>query len=163
MECEESASGRLITLLASHQIIGIDTSVFLYHFEASQRYLPVTTVLLSHVQSGKIRGIISTVTIMETTVRPWQLEREAAARQYELYLSHFPNMTIFDVDRHVARRAAQLRASHRLHPADALHLATAVVHGATCFITNDYALRRMSDLLTIIILDDLFEEDSGVK
>ncbi len=155
MADNRSPQERLIGLLAAHQAIGIDTSVFLHHFGSSLPYLPITTALLSHVQSGKIRGVISTVTIMEVTVRPWQLKREAAARQYELYLSHFPNMTLFDVDRHVARRAAQVRASHRLHPADALQIATALVHGATCFITNDYPLRRAADLLTIIMLDDL--------
>ena len=48
MEREESAQDKLIALLASHQAIGIDTSVFLHHFEASQRYLPLTTALLSH-------------------------------------------------------------------------------------------------------------------
>jgi len=161
MEREELAPDRLITLLSSHQAIGIDTSVFLHHFDASPRYLPLTTALLAQVQSGKIRGVVSTVTIMETTVRPWQLGRDAAARQYELYLSRFPNLAIFDVDRHVARRAAQLRASHRLRPADALQVATALVHGATCFVTNDYALRRMSDALTVIILDDLLDLGPG--
>jgi len=81
--------------------------------------------------------------------------------QYVFSLSHFPNLTVFDVDRCVARRAAQLRASHRLRPADELQVATAFMHGATCFIANEYGLRRMSNMLTVIILDDLFGEGSG--
>ena len=33
--------------------------------------------------------------------------REAAAREYEAILLHFPNLSVVDVDRTVARAAAQ--------------------------------------------------------
>jgi RecA-family ATPase len=58
------------------------------------------------------------------------------------------------VTRDVARRAAQLRARYRLRPADALQMATALVHGATAFVTNDRQLTRLAPVLDIITLDD---------
>ena len=60
-----------------------------------------------------------------------------------------------DVTREVARRAAQLRARYRVRPADALQAATALVHGATAFVTNDRLLERLSPVLDLVILDDL--------
>ena len=145
---------RLDERLAGHTRIGLDTSVFIYHFESHPRYLPVTQALLHAVQSGQWTAVTSTVTIMEVTVRPWQLNRPAVAREYEALLSHFPNLDVADVTRDVARQAAQLRASYRLRPADALQVATALVHGATAFITNDSQAARV-DRLAVVVLDDL--------
>lgn len=141
--------------LAGHTVLGLDTSVFIYHLEAHPRYLPLTMILLAGVQAGQWRAVTSTVTLMELTVRPWQLGRAAVAREYEALLVHFPHLTVADVTRDVARRAAQLRAIYSLRPADALQVATALVHGATVFVTNDRSLARLSPVLDVVLLDDL--------
>jgi predicted nucleic acid-binding protein len=145
---------RLRERLASHAIIGLDTSVFIYHLEGHTRYLPLTQELLAGVQAGRQRAITSTITVMELTVRPWQVGRPAVAREYEALLVHFPHLTLADVTRDVARRAAQLRARHRIRPADALHVATALVHRATGFVTNDRRLMQLSSGLDTIVLDE---------
>lgn len=146
--------GRLGERLAAHARVGLDTAVFIYHLEAHPRYLPLTREVLTGVQTGRWMAITSTVTIMELTVRPWQINRPAVAREYEALLVHFPHLTVADVTRDVARRAAQLRARERLRPADALQVATALLHSATAFVTNDKALRRLSGLLDVLVLDD---------
>ncbi len=76
------------------------------------------------------------------------------AREYEALLVHFPHLTLADVTRDVARRAAQSRARHHIRPADALHVATALVHGATAFVTNDRRLPQLSPELDTIVLDE---------
>jgi predicted nucleic acid-binding protein len=145
---------RLDERLVEHTRIGLDTSVFIYQFESHPRYLPVTRELLSGVQRGQWTAVTSTITIMELTVRPWQLDRPAVAREYEALLAHFPNLDVADVTRDVARQAARLRATYRLRPADALQVATALVYGATAFITNDSQVTRV-DQLAVILLDDV--------
>jgi predicted nucleic acid-binding protein len=145
---------RLRERLANHAIIGLDTSIFIYHLEGHPRYLPLTQELLAAVQAGRQTAITSTVTVMELTVRPWQAGRPAVAREYEALLVHFPHLTLADVTRDVARRAAQLRARHRIRPADALQVATALVHGATAFVTNDRRLMQLSPELDTIVLDE---------
>lgn len=152
--------GHLSERLASHTVIGLDTAIFIYHLEAHPRYLPLTQELLAGVQAGRWTAITSTVTVMELTVRPWQMDRPAVAREYETLLAHFPHLTLADVTRDVARRAAQLRARYRLRPADALQVATALVHGATAFVTNDRALKRLTPALDVIVLDDLIPPGS---
>ena len=91
---------------------------------------------------------------MELTVRPWQLKRPEIAYQYETVLARFPNLTLIDVTRDVARQAAQLRASYRLRPADALHAATALVSGASLLITNDRDLTRLAPTIDVLVLED---------
>ena len=82
-------------------------------------------------------------------------------RDYEVLVVHFPHLTLADVTRDVARRAAQLRARYRLRPADGLQVATALVHGATAFVTNDRQLRPLMPVLDIFILDDFAVEQGG--
>ena len=140
--------------LAEHSVVGLDTSVFIYHFEAHPRYLPLTQELLTGVQAGQWSAITSAITVMELTVHPWKIGRSAVAREYEALLIHFPNLTLVDVTRDVARRAAQLRALHNVRPADALQVAATLVENATAFVTNDRKLTRLSQVIDIILLDD---------
>jgi predicted nucleic acid-binding protein len=147
--------GRLTDRLKHHTVIGLDTPVFIYHLEAHPRYLPLTQELLTGVQAGHWAAHTSTVTLMELTVRPWQLQLPGVAREYEALLVHFPHLDVADVTRDIARQDAQLRARHRVRPVDAIQLATALVHRATAFVTNDAALTRLTPLLDVVLLNDL--------
>lgn len=137
--------------LAGHQVIGLDTAVFIYHFEAHPDYLGLTTAVLNNIQAGQQQAIASTIVIMELTVHPWRNRQPNVARQYEALLANFPNLTLHDVTRETARKAAQLRADYNLRPADALHVATALVHGATAFVSNNRQLARLESVIEPII------------
>ena len=139
--------------LANHKIVGLDTSIFIYHFEAHPTYQPLTKIVLQNVQAGEQQAVISTISLMELTVHPWRLERPEVARHYEALLTHFPNLRMADVTRDVARQAAQLRAKYNLRPADALNVATALVHGTTAYVTNDNGLKRLAPVLDVLLLD----------
>ena len=141
--------------LAKHSLIGLDTSIFIYHFEAHPTYQPLTTIILNNVQTGKLRTVVSTVAVMELTVQPWRINQPHIAQHYEALLVHFPHLALIDVTRDVARKAAQLRAAYSIRPADALHVATSIVNQATAFITNDKGLSRLHSHLEIITLDSL--------
>jgi predicted nucleic acid-binding protein len=139
--------------LAAHAIIGLDTCIFIYHLEDHPRYRPLTQELLAGVQTGRQTAVTSVITVMELTVHPWQLKRSTVAREYEALLVHFPNLMLADVTRAVARRAAQLRARYGVRPADALQAATALLNGATTFVTNDRKLVRLTPELNVLILE----------
>ena len=139
--------------LEAHQVLGLDTSVFIYHLEANAKYLSLTRTVLQNIQSGRSQGVISTVTIMELTVQPWRMNRGDVARQYEVLLMNFPHLRVVEVSRDIARQAAQLRAKYNLRPADALQVATALVSGAEVWISNDKKLRRLEPEIDVIILE----------
>lgn len=146
--------GRLTDELAEHATLGIDTSPFIYQFEANPRYFSITTELLQGVRDGQWTAVVSTVTLMELTVRPWQHNEPALAERYEVALTSFPNLTLADLTLDVARQAARLRAEYRIRAADALQIGTALVHRATAFVTNNRGLIRLAPRLDIVILGD---------
>ena len=145
---------RFIERLTEHRHIGVDTAIFIYHFEQHPRYFPLTQILLSGIETRQWTAVTSSVTVMELTVRPWQRNRPEVAQAYQNALAHFPNLTLADVTQDIARQAARLRAHYRLRPADALHIATAIEHRATAFVTNDRHLTRLTPELTLITLDE---------
>ena len=144
--------------LNSHQLIGLDTSIFIYHLEANPQYLSLTQQILKSVESGQCSGGVSTVTLMELTVHPWRINRADIARQYEVLLVNFPNLRLIDVTREIARQAAQLRATYNVRPADALQVASALMCQATLWISNDKKLKRLETELEVVILEDYLGE-----
>lgn len=143
--------------LAKAKVIGLDTSVFVYFLEDNKNYAPLAQITFKGIENGKWQGVTSTITLMEITVRPWQLKNESAARKYEAVLVHFPNLTIVDVDRDVARTAAQLRAKYKVSPPDALQVAASVSFGANAFLTNDKRLAKLEDVIDVIVMGDHIE------
>lgn len=148
----------LVKRLAKAKVIGLDTSIFIYFLEDNERYSQLAQLIFTGIEKGKWQGVTSTITLMEVTVRPWQLGRELAAREYEAVLAHFPNLSVVDVDRNVARAAAQLRAKYNISPPDALQVAASLSFGAKAFLTNDKRLSRLEELTAILVLDDFVGE-----
>ena len=144
--------------LARAKVIGLDTPLFIYFLENNTRYGDLAGLTINGIEKGKWQGITSTITLMEITVRPWQLGLEAAAREYEAVLVHFPNLSIVDIDRNVARAAAQLRGKYNISPPDALQVAASLSFGAKAFLTNDKRLSKLQELIDVIVLDDFVEE-----
>ena len=143
--------------LARAKVIGLDTSIFIYFLENNARYGPLAQLTINGIEKGKWQGVTSTITLMEITVRPWQLGRESAAREYEAVLVHFPNLSVVDVDRNVARAAAQLRAKYNVSPPDALQIAASLSFGAKAFLTNDKRPSKLQELIDVLVLDDFLE------
>jgi predicted nucleic acid-binding protein len=145
--------GELTETLRRHDLVGIDTSIFIYQLEDSSQYASLSNEALDALSSGVFKGVTSILTLMEVAVRPLQLGRNAVADEYELLLSTFPNLLVVDLDRACARRAAELRATYRLRPADSLQVAACLHHGATALLTNDKGLCRVQEL-DVILIDD---------
>jgi predicted nucleic acid-binding protein len=51
--------------------------------------------------------------------------------------------------------AASLRARYRVKLLDAIHVASALIHRANCFITNDEGLRKIQEVRILILADYL--------
>jgi predicted nucleic acid-binding protein len=105
---------RLLEFLKSHPVVGLDTSIFIYHLEDHPRYASVTEVIFHSLEEGRNRGITSYLTLMEILVKPKVEELLEVARDYEYYLTTFPNLTLFPFDLEIARKASDLRAVSRI-------------------------------------------------
>ncbi|MGH2558791.1 MAG: type II toxin-antitoxin system VapC family toxin [Thermomicrobiales bacterium] len=143
--------GGLISVLRGHRLVGIDTSVFIYHIEGGTPFTPLATDSLEHLARGAYRGVTSSLTIMELTVKPYRLGQLDIAAEYEALLEDINNLSIVDLDRPIIRHAAQLRARHHLRPADALQVAACLHGGATAFLTNDQGIRRIAECEIMVL------------
>jgi predicted nucleic acid-binding protein len=144
----------IASVLRSHRRVGLDTSPFIYHLAGTSRDAACAGTIFDEQANGAFAGVTSVLTLMELDVQPLQLSRTAVADEYEVLVANYPSLTIAEIDRATARRAAELRAAYRLRPADALQIAACLRYGATAFVTNDRDLRRVPDV-QILLLDDL--------
>ena len=147
---------RLLEFLKSHPVVGLDTSIFIYHLEDHPRYAPVTETIFNSLEEGRNQGITSFLTLMEILVKPKAEGLLEVARDYEYYLTTFPNLTLFPFDLEIARKASDLRAASRVKTPYAIQLATALHHGATGFLTNDRMFEKVTGL-EIAVLDKVMK------
>lgn len=146
--------GQLSERIKPYTILGLDTSVFIYHFEKHSQYVHLTRELFFGIESGKYMGITSTITLMEILIRPLALGEQDVARKYEVLLANFPHLEMVDIDRDIIRHAAQIRAEYRLRPPDAIQISACLAKDARAFITNDRHMERLKNQIDIIILGD---------
>jgi len=147
---------RLQDLLKNHSVVGLDTSIFIYHLEDHPHYSSLTEIIFNTLEKGINRGITSYLTLTEVLVKPKTEGLLQVARDYEYYLTTFPNLTFCEMGLDVARKASDVRAAERMKAPDAIHLATAIVYGATAFLTNDRIFERVKGI-DILILDKLLK------
>jgi predicted nucleic acid-binding protein len=89
---------------------------------------------------------------METLVKPKTKGLPHVARDYEYFLTTFPNLTFHEMGLDVARKVSDLRSADQFKAPDAIQLATAILYGATAFLTNDKIFERVKGI-DILILD----------
>jgi predicted nucleic acid-binding protein len=143
--------------LKNHSVIGLDTSIFIYHLEDHPRYSPLTEIIFSALENGINKGVTSYLTLMEILVKPKTEGLLQVARDYEYYLTTFPNLTFYEMGLDVARKASDVRSADRLKAPDAIQLATAILGGATAFLTNDKIFERVKGV-DILILEKLLKQ-----
>ncbi len=145
---------RLKKDLAEHEIVGLDTGVFINHFEGGE-YSELTTIVLERVQDGGCKGVVSTVSLAEVLVRPLRMGHESLADLYRVVFHEMPNLQTVPVDQEVASRAATLRAAAGLGTADSIVLATAIEAGATALVTTRHQLKEARGLRIMVLSEYL--------
>ncbi len=143
----------IIDAITRHQVIGLDTSIFIYQLEEKSPEVELTTDVFRMIETGMPSAVTSVITITELIVQPLQRGRLYAADDYEKVLVEYPHLEIIEINLPVARLAASLRATYRLRTPDALQLAACLAAHATAFVTNDAALRRVGELEILLLSD----------
>lgn len=116
---------------------GIDSMTLIYHFESNQEFGPAAGELLRAAEDERCSLVVSVLARLEVLVLPKRHEREDLCRRYREVFEVFPNLATLPVDIPIVEIASDLRAAHNLRTPDAVHLATALHHGAEAFVTED--------------------------
>ncbi len=145
--------GALVSALAGHRLIALDTSVWIYHFEGSAAYGRAADTVLDAVAQGRVGAVASELVLLELLVAPLKKGAQDVADEIELMLLHFPRLRFAPVTRAVLVRAAEIRAQYGLRTPDAIMLATAVDSGATLAVTNDSAWGKVDEIEVLLLRD----------
>jgi predicted nucleic acid-binding protein len=148
--------GQLGEALAHHDIVGVDTSPFIYLWERHSRYLPLAEDLFRHLRQSHVQGITSIITLIEACIHPQRQGRLDLVKAYENSLLHSQQIRMLPVDAALARRAVILRAAYEIHVPDALQISAALESGATLFVTNDRRLSKVQEI-EILLFDDCLD------
>jgi predicted nucleic acid-binding protein len=137
----------------------LDTLLLIYLLEEHPLYVDLADVVMESIESGVSNSLTSTLTIAELLTAPTQAGDDKALRDYELYLTNFPNLLIVPLSVDLARQAARVRASTRLKMPDSIQIATALEAGADVVVGNDKRWRHRTGGLPLLLLDDFLDAD----
>ncbi len=145
---------RFRTDLAEISSVALDSNVLIYHLEGLHPFVELTMALIAEMAAGRLRAVISTVSLVELLVGPHSEGSKRKVKAAREFVEGLPHGDIGPVDLAVAAAAAPLRARGIRMP-DALILATALVAEADAVITNDRRLKSpQAGRLRVFLLDD---------
>ena len=107
----------------------LDTNLYIYVFEGIETYRTRMVELLSAIDREDVTVIASELLFTEILPRPVKDGRQDLVERYLDLIRRTPRISLVPVDRSVILRSVHLRADFGLRSMDALHLATALVHG----------------------------------
>ena len=145
---------RLDDALAGVLRLGLDTAPFIYFIESHQHYDRLVADLFQRIAGGHCTGVTSVITLGEVLVQPLLRGDSRLITEYHDLLLNSRNLLTLSVDSRVAESAAHFRARYRIRMPDALQIAAALGAGCEAFLTNDTALRRVTEL-RVLVLDEL--------
>lgn len=132
--------------------LAIETAPYIYYLENHPPYAERIDAIFMVVETESIEIVTSVMTLTETLMKPLHANDQALIDAYEDLLTQ--NTRLVPITARIARSAADVRARYNLRTPDALHVATALDASCDAFLTNDNALKRVTEL-RILVLDDL--------
>jgi predicted nucleic acid-binding protein len=139
--------------IASFNLVGLDSSAFIYLYESHPLYYPVIRQVFARMDTGSLRAVTSLVTLLEVTVLPIRQKRQDLVDIYSKVILNAPNLSALPLSVPITQKAAELRATYNLRTPDAIQIATAIVAGAQAFISNDFRLQLVNELPILVIAD----------
>ena len=144
---------RISQALAGVQRLSVETAPLIYYVENHPGFADKVDAVFAYVEALLIEVNASTITLTEVLMKPLQLGDQVLIDTYHELLGT-DLIRLIAVTSEVAEKAADLRARYNLRTPDALHIASAIESGCDAFLTNDLALKRVTEL-RVLILDDL--------
>ncbi|MCA9532751.1 MAG: PIN domain-containing protein [Myxococcales bacterium] len=126
----------------------IDTTPIIYVLEGNPLGAPFRS-LFDAVDRGRIRALVTPITIAEVVTGPLKAGKDALAERYRRALTQNPGWTLRSIDADIAVLAARLRVRHALKLPDAMQLAVALETGCHALVTHDRDFDSVSDMLVL--------------
>ena len=128
----------------------LDTSPVVYFVEQPPVWGAKATMLIAAVRAAGEQFAVSDLVRMEALVGPLRSNDTQLVADFQSFFAA-SDVPVLPITAAVCDRAARIRAQYGFRPLDSLHLAAAVDHQCTRFLTNDLALSNFSDIQVEIL------------
>jgi predicted nucleic acid-binding protein len=91
------------------QVVGIDTNLFIYYYQAHPEFGPKTKPLFEKLITGKIRALTSIITLTELLSFPTD-EKDIKTLGEQFFTTK--NLTVYNVTPEIALEAATIRREY---------------------------------------------------
>lgn len=140
--------------MTDYKKVFVDTAPFIYFIEKNannpQYFEKVKNFFMSGYESNK-EFVTSVITMEEYFVFPYRNNNNAYIDMFNRLVATI-NMDIVEINREIAKKAAQIRAVYKGFKAmDAIQLAVACFEGCDLFLTNDKQLRQFKEIKCITV------------
>ena len=135
----------------------MDTAPIIYFIEKNPKYLGVLKPVFLEIDTGRIEAITSTITLLEVLVHPFRTKNDIPAEKYRDILLYSGGLTTFEIFHEVSEMPSKLRAKYFIRTPDAIQIAVGLLYRASKFLTNDSALKKVSDI-DVLVLDDFLKK-----
>lgn len=132
----------------------LDTAPVIYYVEANEHYLPLVQTVFDHLDAGSLTAVTSPVTLAECLVMPYRLNQTDLRQAFIDLITGGSGAEFTLLGQEQADRAAELRARYNLSLTDAFQVAFALTTNCDAFLTNDIALKRVTEI-NVIVLDEI--------
>lgn len=136
--------------------VGLDSAPLIYWIEKHPLYYPILLPFFEcRFEQGLSEAITSVVSFAEVLVKPLAMARADLVERYKDFFARTKYFHISTITSRIGERAAELRARLGIRLPDAFQIAASLEMGATHFITNDHALRKVTELRILVLNDYL--------
>ena len=135
--------------LAGVSRLFLDTAPIIYFVERNPHFVNLVDPIFERLDND-ITAVVSPITLAECLIHPLRLGLADLERAFVDVMQH--EVVIFvNINSYVAREAARIRVDYNLQLPDALQVAVALIAECQAFLTNDEALKRVTELRVLVV------------
>jgi predicted nucleic acid-binding protein len=127
----------------------LDTAPVVYFVEQNPEFIARVEPIFARLDLDII-GIVSAVTLAECLVFPIKRGLTNLEKAFEEVASS-SRVEFVATDREIAKLTAIIRAKYNFQLPDSIQIATAIESNCDAFLTNDIALRKVTEIRAIVV------------
>ena len=139
------------------EVILLDTNIFLNVKNKEQQFYEFSKKLLDFVDDGKVRAILSVISVAEICAGYHEVGEEREKHDFMVHIQSSPNFKVVNLDPSLADYSGKIRAQTKLRLPDAIVVATALIEKARAIATHDERLKNASGLIKVASARELLK------